>query len=65
MQIIKIPKTLLILLRTTNPVKGGVGSELNGVVFSDPPTGKFKVTNLYVEPTTGKLVVKYDDTPQE
>lgn len=33
-------------------------------VESLPPTGKFKVVNLYVDPDTGKCVVEYDDTPQ-
>jgi len=28
-----------------------------------PPTGKYQVTNLYVDPDTGRLVVEYDDTP--
>ena len=28
-----------------------------------PPTGKCQVTNLYVDPDTGRLVVEYDDTP--
>ena len=28
-----------------------------------PPTGKCQVTNLYVDQSTGRLVVEYDDTP--
>lgn len=32
-------------------------------VASDPPPGKCKVTNIYVDPDTGKLVIKYDDAP--
>ncbi len=30
-------------------------------VHSDPPPGKYKVTNLYVNPATGVLEVEYDD----
>ena len=30
---------------------------------SDVPAGNFKVTKLYVNASTGKLVVEYDDTP--
>jgi len=30
---------------------------------SSPPSGMCRVTNLYVDPATGKLVVEYDDTP--
>jgi len=30
---------------------------------SSPPPGHYKVTNLYVDPATGKLVVQYDTTP--
>ena len=29
------------------------------------PPGKCKVTNLYVDPDTGRLVVEYNDTPME
>ncbi len=32
-------------------------------VPSNPPSGHFKVTNLYVDAATGKLVVEWDDTP--
>jgi hypothetical protein len=32
---------------------------------SVPPTGKFKVTNLFVDPSTGRLTVEYDDEPVE
>jgi hypothetical protein len=28
-----------------------------------PPQGKCPVVNLYVDPTTGRLMVEYDDTP--
>ncbi len=35
----------------------------SGGLESIPPTGHFKVTNLYVDATTGKLVVDYDNTP--
>ena len=34
-----------------------------GGVTSNPPSGKYKVTNIYVDPVTGKLTVQYDDTP--
>jgi hypothetical protein len=30
---------------------------------STPPSGHFKVKNLYVDSTTGKLVVEYENTP--
>jgi len=29
----------------------------------DPPDGTYKVTNIFVNPATGKLTVEYDDTP--
>ena len=32
-------------------------------VSSIPPKGKYQVTNLYVDPDTGKLVIEYDNTP--
>jgi hypothetical protein len=31
--------------------------------ISIPPTGKCKVTNLYVDPLTGKLTIEYDNIP--
>ncbi len=31
---------------------------------SNPPSGKCKVTNFYVDPATGKLVVEYDNNPE-
>ena len=30
---------------------------------SVPPKGYFRVTNIYVDPSTLKVVVEYDDTP--
>lgn len=35
------------------------GEEIKSV----PPSGHFKVTNLYVDSATGKLVVEYDNKP--
>ena len=32
-------------------------------LISEPPPGKCRVTNLYVDPLTGRLVVEYDDVP--
>ena len=37
--------------------------EATNVIISDPPSGKCKVTNIYVDLDTGKLTVQYDDTP--
>jgi hypothetical protein len=34
-----------------------------GGILSTPPAGSFKVVNIYVEPTTGKLTIEYDNTP--
>jgi hypothetical protein len=31
------------------------------VIGSYPPTGMFKVTNIFVDPETGFLAVQYDD----
>ena len=31
------------------------------ISFSNPPEGKWKVTNLYVDPQTGKFLADYDD----
>ncbi len=30
-------------------------------IDSKPPVGKYKVTNLFVDPETGRLTVVYDD----
>ena len=32
-------------------------------INTTPPTDKYRVVNLYVDPSTGRLVVEYDDTP--
>ena len=34
-------------------------------IISDPPTGFFKVTNLYVDPKTKRVTLEYDNTPQK
>ena len=39
------------------------GATEGGVIVSAPPTTKCRVTNLYVDPDTGKLVIEYDDIP--
>ena len=34
-------------------------------IISNPPTGYFKVTNLYVDPKTKRVTLEYDNTPQK
>jgi hypothetical protein len=36
---------------------------MNGENISTPPPGNCKVTNIYVDPETGKLVIIYEDIP--
>jgi hypothetical protein len=36
---------------------------LNTLLVSNPPNGKCKVTNIYVDPDTEKTVIEYDDVP--
>jgi hypothetical protein len=40
----------------------GTTTNIVGMV-SNPPPGCYKVINIYVDPT-GKLIVKWSDTPQ-
>jgi hypothetical protein len=35
--------------------------KVNAQTMSTPPEGYYKVTNLYVDPSNGKLVIEYDD----
>lgn len=30
-------------------------------IESNPPRGMYRVTNLYIDPSTGKLTIEYDD----
>lgn len=39
------------------------GHLLSHALKADPPSGFFRVTNLYVNPANGRLVVEYDDEP--
>jgi hypothetical protein len=40
--------------------------DIGGPVISDPPAGHYRVTNMYVDCNTGKLVIEYSDvhTPE-
>ena len=38
-------------------------TEEGSQVLSTPPPGMCRVTNIYVDPNSGKLVIKYDETP--
>jgi len=49
-------------MATAISIPRGVAA-VDNVVASAPPPGKCKVTNIYVDPDTGKLVIKYDDAP--
>lgn len=51
----------VVVLNATNKIP--VAEMPDDVILSQPPSGKCKVTGLYVDPATGKFVVKYDDTP--
>ena len=33
-------------------------------INSNPPVGKCKITNIYVDPITGKTIIEYEDTPK-
>ncbi len=37
-------------------------STIKQLRMSSPPTGKCRITNLYVDPSAKKLVVEYDDS---
>ena len=42
--------------------------EISEIIFEKAlkitvPDGAHKVTNLYVDPTSGKLLIEYEDTP--
>jgi hypothetical protein len=44
-------------------VKGISITSSGGGIASVPPTGSYKVVNMFVDPLTGKLTIEYDDTP--
>lgn len=37
--------------------------KLETCLISKPPSGKCRVTNIYVNPVTGKMEFEYEDTP--
>ena len=48
----------------TNAYTDTEKSDLTNVIsLLTPPEGKCKITKLYVDPSTGKLAIEYDDTP--
>lgn len=58
----------LLMEKTQELVEVALGDRVGpqgppGDIASTPPSGKYKVVNLYVDPVTGKLFVEYDDTP--
>ena len=68
-RIIALQATLLKNLKVIYRDRYGVSHEVeipsspsSGIV-SSPPSGKYKVINIYVDPATGKCVVEYEDTP--
>ena len=46
-----------------DPVDGNEPALKETSVESKPPTGKYRVVNIYVDPEIGKSVVEYEDTP--
>jgi hypothetical protein len=52
----KIPKSI---------IRKVVEEVLIDKVKSEPPVGFCQVVNLYVNPSTGKLVVEYNNIPKE
>ena len=37
-------------------------TEVTGIT-TIPPVGKYRITNIYVDPDTGRVNIEYDDTP--
>jgi photosystem II stability/assembly factor-like uncharacterized protein len=56
---ISVPSSLISSPKNIKLLKGEKGE--TGVLATGK-TGKFKVTNFWIEPETGKFVVEYDDT---
>ena len=50
-------------LISTSNVTFGTVEDSDGLIGSNPPTGKCKVTNFYVDIVTGKFIVEYNDVP--
>jgi len=51
-------------LFTLVPISRATVSKESSKINSIPPPGKCKVVNIYVDPSTNKLVIEYDDTPK-
>ena len=52
-------------LRNGNTIELEISVVYKDTVKTDPPEGKYKVKNLFVDPSTGKLEVEYEDIPEE
>lgn len=59
-----------IVVRIISDVEANTGQPNSSLAIainairSMPPSGHYKVINIYVDSATGKLVVQYDDQPQ-
>ena len=65
MPTVKMTQKIIKIVKVGIQGPQGPPSPTVDMIASKPPTGTCKVINLYINPTTGKMVVEYDDTPQE
>lgn len=61
MPAIVIDKDGYQIVRTEGNVVNKTSIKLEDTVVSVPPTGFKKVSNIYIEPISGKLVVIYEE----
>jgi len=43
--------------------KSSISDVFGGALISNPPLGKRRITNLYFDPITNKVVIEYNDEP--
>ena len=61
MSVVEIDKQEGYIVRTEDAVVNRTSITMADTVVSVAPTGFRKVTNIYIEPVSGKLVVIYEE----
>jgi len=58
-----LPDDFIIIQQASSnrTYKASVVDVLGDKLISNPPAGKYRITNLYFDPTANKIVMEYDD----
>ncbi len=59
----RVDKDKLFMQELREKIFSPSGNPPHAILVSNPPVGKLKITNIYYDQITDKIMIDYDDQP--